>query len=262
MNYTVPRELLRPILEAVASNHDLCSISVVSHYMQSEAERLIYRDLSADSGRAVVSTCRRVCTMPRVWPYVRSLHLEWNRRDGDIILSVDPYAEGTVFTSFYSIMAATLKNVGNLRHLTLLFSMGFMRPDESGYPTWILRGCPFKLLTFTTWFKMNTTMVSFICEQSELRRLHMPGMLHYPSYVQIPTNIAPRLCVLRTHDPISWTQFIQKRNITHLSLESVPPIKLPSVIALEVGAFSISLPDLMPQLEHLSAYEIEGVQNV
>jgi hypothetical protein len=255
----LPKELYRAILESGVSKNDLCSVARASRFMQREAERVLYRDISATSREKVAILCRRLLLKPVLLRHVHTI--AFHAKSMPFVYSgiggAWPFEEaGPVFLSFYLLIMSVLQKAEGLRHLDIGLNASFLTTID--YCAFILqRPCPFKLLSFNSDYCSHESMLNFLATQPTIRDLDLPedGIT-----MRLPNHILPNLAVLRSNaEHCRITMERRPKSLTHLRIRSLlEPVgfSLASLKAIGASFITTSLPKLAPALETLSVFNL------
>jgi hypothetical protein len=219
----LPFELYRPIFEHVHSKNDLCKLARGWRLAQVEAERLIYQHLEGHSAKEIVLICRRICTLERIQPHIRSLHFSLRQSYQSISLMLRP---------LYALIARAFYQIPNLIRLQMHSYMPrIFEYVVSSYS--ISKSWPFRLL-YLALYQIDTPLFStFLPNQPDIQFLDtcLSAKAYLPPY--IPKYIT---CLRVTmSDDTALAFFLSSQYITHLWVESLPEY-LPLGTGLSVTA--------------------------
>jgi hypothetical protein len=244
-HYRIPVELYRPIFEHVVSSKDLCTLARTSRPAQAESERLLYFYLEGHDIENVVAVCRRICNLPRVGHYVRSVVLSGRGGSSDCHL----------LQSLYALVARALSLTPNLIRLQMLQTMhSVFNVILSHFP--ISRFWSFRLRYFHIPYTEHITR--FLPNQQDIRYLDADITPTDDPHLVVPSTFLPHLSCLKNSSHDSLVYFLSKRSITHLSTQSwLLDAGLVQDAGLRMRAlhctFAVtSIPELFPRLELLS----------
>jgi hypothetical protein len=240
---SLPKELYRAILESGVSKNDLCSVARASRFMQSEAERVLYHDITGTSFKQIIILCKRLLSRPVLLRYVYTITFR---------------VRGYVLPSIYRLAASILRRVEGLRHLDIALNISYL--ENADYCALVLQQCPFKLLSLRCDFRSGGAMLNFLATQPTILDLDLPA--DGPAiYLRISEHILPNLVVLRSGAEICRIKMERRpeSSFTHLRIRSLlEPVgfSLDSVKAIAASFVTTSLPRLAPALEILSVFNL------
>jgi hypothetical protein len=251
----LPSELYSFIFSApILTKSDLCTLATLSRSTQFAAERELYHAVDLRFRLPnVIRFCKQICASRRRARYVRRLYLDqlWIPFDGHVCH----------FTQIQRLAASALRLMDELRHL----SVSLIRISaSSGWGSlWILDGCKFNLLTFSTMCLRDEALLSFLSKQPNIRNL---ANVVDQDLTPLPPDVLCNLSVLYIHPQSVAAYLCANRPITHLRTTELPPASTledwPSMIALCVHTVDAWVPSKFPGLEILSAMRIKKNPNV
>jgi hypothetical protein len=235
----LPVELYRPIARCIRSKRALCAFARVSRATQPEAERLIYRWLTAKTAIEIVVLLKRIVSLKRIGPYVFSLDIKHSHR---FSLHERPMIPTS---ALFQLLSSALTLLAGLRHLVIDFSDVYQGSSISC--SFIFNRAPFRLFSFASSLSVDAGFVRFLLHQPDIVYISFLSFPWYPS--TIPPHALPKLrAVHSVIDHFTWS-FLPDRLLTHLSMHhlraSTPAGSLSSLRVLKIR----SIPEIAPDLE-------------
>jgi hypothetical protein len=256
-------DLYRPIFDEVTTLRDLAILARVSRTAQRDAEKVLYQSVTVGSPDEVVVFCKRVCSVARFGPYIRSFVADFDLRYPTLVLR-----------SFFTVWAAALRKMSGLLHLAMPTStwLGFPHARSCAQ---MFHGCTFQLQTLKTFYLFDDQFLSFISTQPNLRLLQFLREDPNLSFT-IPDDVVPHLRVLNVdYSSQVGFQFFRTRPITHMRILDIasgrvdrshtppmPTLKALKIRTIDADPILETLPDLVPELELLSGIGIGYHGNV
>jgi hypothetical protein len=198
---SLPPEIYRHICNEVTAKQDLCTITRASSFMQSEAERFIYRDVVTrfvfPRASVVLRLLRRICASDCLASYIWSFTFIMGNRD--------------CLLATINILSRSLRRMTRLQRLSLAIQQCPPRTN-------IFEHCTFKLLFIdVAWLDQRHNR--FVETQTTLRTLKICGIGDQllTAARSDPAKILPNLTFLST-DPKFSAYLVPGRSITHMWL--------------------------------------------
>jgi hypothetical protein len=235
----LPSELYRPIVE-LADREDLFTLLTVSRILQSEVERLLYRDFILCWTRdEVKDACGHLLSAPRLCGLIRSLCIRVESNSdcpGDL----------------YDVLASLFEKTTELVYL----AFDILSYEET--PEWDMCGvlferCAFQLHILRCNFILDAAFESFLAKQRSL--IEWDWSPQQPSSHTLSSTALPNLSIFSTYS-IEGTEFplrdsiFRGRPITHVSWWRG------SIIPSDIGASTAEIKVL-----HLGWHVIESMKD-
>lgn len=206
----LPVVLLRPILKHLTDDpRCLPTITRVSHLFLAEYEPLFYRHLTVSEIQAA-RFCTTLIEVPRLADHIQHL-----------VIHV-PSQEHTFGAGRFNLdyLAQTLRTLTNLQTLEILSSY-WDSPTAWPYrlDTWILHGCTFELIRFTSAFAITDDLMRFLGKQRRIVDWSSLDDDPVHSTISSPDHVLPILTHLRTTGPLLRAICDVSRPITHMRLD-------------------------------------------
>ncbi|KIP05978.1 hypothetical protein PHLGIDRAFT_480429 [Phlebiopsis gigantea 11061_1 CR5-6] len=212
----LPTELYRHIFLHVPSMRDLCSLSVVCHSMQGEAEFFIYRSVKSSRRSHTEYLCDLITSSPHRHMLVRSLQI--SNEDTELHLSEARNQE------YWERIARLLHDLPRLEVLKISNDMSAPTGNKNA---WVLSGCTFSLRHFDSDFVFDAHLLYFLRSQRALETLYWTECFSddesaealdrmnivEPGY---STNLASSMSLLNTNSPRFALKCIPNATLSHI----------------------------------------------
>ncbi|KAH7918720.1 hypothetical protein BV22DRAFT_1024101 [Leucogyrophana mollusca] len=249
----LPNETLELILGDVSRN-DLGVILRTSSFFHSIASRVLYRSISELSPLRATQVVKTLSQNDAHALLVRHLELGW--------------ADSHVTGNLLRLLNHALKRLKLLHSLALEFSSLYNNADIS----WIFGGCSVQLKCFTTSFKCDKDLASFLSTQTRMRELSLRSS-EFTDEFHLPPTAMPNLSAFRTvlPCPAVTATVVRGRPVENVSislspgdtsasldalLQSSKELKRLTVMSFETGEPKMLIPEVAKRLSGLEALHI------
>lgn len=228
---SLPIELLNAIL-LYSSNHDLRQVSTSNRLCHAVATRILYQDIELMDPVKIIRLSTTLSRRPDIALYVRRFYVSDNMTNDLEILP-----------SYYKLLHGALRQMNNLASLTLLIG---------GPHSFILTGCSFRLISFTTACHWDTTLVRWLESQDDITSALFCGKFYHDA--RISPKSLPKLQRVSA-SPLILAAVVPNRPVQEAELCLTHPWLLNSEIistTLRILTYSSSVVHTLQFITHLT----------
>lgn len=212
----LPTELYRHIFQYIPSKRDLCSLSVVSRNLQSEAEYFIYRSIESSRRPHTEYLCDLITSSPHRHMLVRSLRIS----NDDAGTFISPARD----REYWERIARLLHDLPCLEELRIHDDMAVPTGNKNA---WVLARSTFSLRHFDSDFVFDEDLLAFLRSQRSLEQLYWTESFCDDDSARAladmdvagsrpNSKLAPSVSVLNTNSPRFALKCIPAATLSHL----------------------------------------------